>query len=378
MILFFWISAGLAVYPFLIYPLLVFILGRIRPRPVVREGVEQSVTILIPAHNEEGCIAATVENKLSQDYPHDKLQVIVVSDGSTDRTDAIVRGFAGRGVALLRREGREGKAAALNDAIRHATGEVVIFSDANSIFALDAVRRLVENFSDPRVGYVTGSLRFSGVESGIGGGTDAYMRYENLVRTLETRVGSVIGVNGGVDAIRRSLYVDIRKDLITDFVLPLHVISRGFRVLYDDRAQSTEAPNDAAALEFRMRVRVALRALHGLSYMRALLNPLRFPMPAFCILSHKVLRYLTFALLPGAFLSNAALAYHSHFYRGLFILQLLAYLSAVLGLTISLPAPIRKATVVPSYFLLSNAAFAVAVFKFLRGENMATWRPRAG
>lgn len=374
-----WVSVVAIIYPHALYPALVWVMGRVRPRPVRRRAWTPEVTVLIPAYNEVGCIGETVANKLAQTYPAEKLQIIVVSDQSTDGTDEVVRRFADRGVKLLRREPREGKAAALNEAIRHARGEVVVFSDANTLFAPDAIQRLVEDFADEEVGYVTGSMSFV-TESGSasGGGGSAYMRYENGLRALETRAGSIIGVNGGVDAIRRGLYVDIPKQLITDFILPLHVLSTGHRVVYDARVQAREVANKEMSSEFRMRVRVALRALQGLVYMRRLLVPWRHPAVAFSLASHKLMRYGAFAFLPLAFLANAALAVSSPWYRALFVLQVLLYALALLGLQARLPRVLRALTVVPTYFIVSNVAFGVAAVKFLRGQKMATWQPRAG
>jgi cellulose synthase/poly-beta-1,6-N-acetylglucosamine synthase-like glycosyltransferase len=376
----FWASLIAIVYPYAIYPALIWSKGRVWPRPVRRRAHAPSVTVLIPAYNEVDCIGETVKNKLEQDYPPEQLQIIVISDGSTDGTDEVVQGFAERGVRLLRRGPREGKAAALNEAVKQASGEIIVFSDANSLFASDGIRKMVENFADPQVGYVTGNLRFvaGADDSGSGGGNNAYMRYENAVRTVETQAGSIIGVNGGVDAIRRALYVDIPRQLITDFILPLHVVDTGHRVIYDARVSAREVANKEMASEFRMRVRVALRALQGLVYMRRLLNPFRRPAAAFSIISHKILRYGAFVFLPLALLSNAALAVSSPFYRALFVAHALVYALAVLGLWRGLPRPLRALTIVPTYFMVTNAAFAVAVAKFVRGETMATWQPRAG
>ena len=375
----FWVSVFLVAYPYVVYPLLVALIGAFHPRPVAARPIESSITVLIPAYNESRHIAATVQNKLDQNYPESKLEIIVVSDGSSDGTDEIVKGFADRGVLLLRREGREGKAAALNAAILHATGEIVVFSDANSLFDVDALTKIVANFADPEVGYVTGALAFSvsrlGV-SGIGGG--AYLQYENWVRRLETRAGSIIGVNGGVDAIRRALYVEIPKQLITDFVLPLSVIEAGHRVVFDATTRATEAPNEELASEFRMRVRVALRSLQGLEYMRRLFNPVRYPLPAFCLISHKVLRYSGFVFMVLALILNTLLAASSPFYRCLLAVHVSSYLVALIGLVPSLPDFVRKFAVVPGYLVMSNAAFALAAFKFARGDKMATWKPRGG
>jgi len=376
----FWVSVLLVVYPYAVYPLVVLALGGLRPRPVRAQPHNvPAVTVLIPAYNEADCIATTVQNKLEQNYPKDKLQIIVVSDGSSDGTDDIVRQYVGRGVQLLRREGREGKAAALNDAVRHAVGEVIVFSDANSLFDPEAIRYMVENFADSDVGYVTGSLGFlTEVASLSGSGVGAYIRYENLLRRAETNLGSIIGVNGGVDAIRRELYADTPAQLITDFVLPLTVMAGGHRVVFDSRVTSREAANSELTSEFRMRVRVALRALQGIAYMRRLLNPLRYPLASFCLVSHKVLRYLAFVFLLVALVCNIGLAISASFYQVLLAMHLAGYAFALIGLSTRLPPWLRRITVVPSYLLMSYSAFTIAVFKFLRGETMATWRPRAG
>ncbi|CAN5159554.1 glycosyltransferase family 2 protein [soil metagenome] len=373
-----WTSIVLIVYPYLIYPVIVYFLGLMRPRPVKRAAHLPTMSVLIPAYNEVDCIGATIRNKLEQAYPAEKLQIIVISDGSTDGTDEVVRQFADKGVSLLRREGREGKAAGLNDAVRHATGEIIVFSDANTLFGPNALHRIAENFADPAIGYLTGSLEFLAGEGNLSGaGGNAYMRYESLVRRIETRAGSIIGSNGGVDAIRRSLYVDTPAHLITDFILPLTVMAGGHRVIFDPLVTAFEAPNVEVSSEFRMRVRVALRALQGLAHMRRLLNPLRYPLASFCIISHKALRYLGFVFMLSALASNLVLAQDDGFYRGLLLLQLVAYGLALLGF-LRLPGFLRKLTVVPSYLLLSNVAFAIAAFRFLRGDTMAVWRPRAG
>lgn len=376
-----WLLVGAiaaALYPLVGYPLLLQAIALVRPRPVLRQIFTPRVTILIPAFNEAACIAATVENKLAQDYPRELLEIIVVSDASDDGTDAIVATYAARGVRLLRRERREGKAAALNEAIKLARGEILIFSDANSCFATDAVRRLAENFADPDVGYVTGKLEYLHTGATSGRGSSAYMRYENWLRCLESGVGSVIGVNGGIDAMRSGLYQSVPAEQITDFVLPLRVIASGHRVVYDERARSQEEANTELASEFRMRVRVALRALNGLVYVRSALNPRRAPLAAFSIVSHKVLRYFSFLFLATALICNVALARHGHWFAWLLLCQLLFYAIALAGLSRRMPETLRRVAAVPTYFVVSNVAFGIAALRFARGDVVSTWRPRAG
>lgn len=375
----FWWALLLYAYPYTVYPLLVIALGQLRRARVDKAPSTPAVTVLVPAYNEAAVIARTLECLLAQDYPADRLQILVASDGSTDGTDDIVRSFAARGVELHRAEPRRGKAAVLNAAAALARGEILVFCDANAMFAPDALRQLAANFHDPRVGYVTGSLSPQPVGGGpAGGGNSLFTRFENWLRVQETLAGSIIGSNGGVDAVRSRLYWPIPEHLITDLVLPLSVLERGWRVVYDPQARSVEFTNPDTHSEFRMRVRVALRAMQGLWAVRSLLNPLRHPYAAFSIISHKVIRYAGFLCMLAALAANALLAAGSSLYAGLLALQLLAYATALLGFVRGLPPWARRLTTLPSYLLLSYSAFAVASVKFLRGQSMAVWRPRSG
>lgn len=373
---------GLLIYIYVGYPLAVFVLAKIINHGVIKGDIKPKVTILVAAFNEEREIENTVINKLSQDYPMDRLQLIVISDGSTDRTDEIVQNLrnCGRGtVKLLRQEPRQGKTQALNMAVTHATGDILVFSDANSIYAPDAVCRLVRGFVDPTVGYVTGRMVYTNPEgAGIGEGSSTYMDYENLLRAFETRLGSIVGVDGGIDAIRRELYVPMRPDQLPDFVLPLNVIEQGKRVVYEPNALLYESALSGAADEFQMRVRVVLRALWALYDKRNLFNPFRFPLFAWQLLSHKVLRYTAFVPLIGLFFFNSFLVDVNQFFLYFFILQLGAYGFAAVGhLFRSLPAWAAK-LLVPYYFVILNVACAFAFWKFLNREKMVIWRPRGG
>ncbi len=377
MLIVFWLSLLLILHPYVTYPLCLKAWALVRRRPVRRAPIEPGVSVLVPAYNEAEAIAATLEALLAQDYPRDKLQILVVSDCSSDGTDDIVRSFADRGVELLRQAERGGKALGLNAAVRAARHEILVFCDANARFEPSMVRTLVQNFADPSVGYATGQLVLeSAGEVTSGGGV--YLRFEEWLRSAETQVASVIGVNGGCDAIRRELYSDIPRELITDFVLPLRVIAAGRRVAFDPLAHSRETANAELQSEYSMRVRVALRGLQGLVHMRRLLNPFRHPATCFCLVSHKVLRYLAFVLLATALLSNIALAIDSPFYRVLLVLHLLCYALAVCGLLRIGRRTLGMLVVAPAYLLMSYGAFATATWRFLRGQKMATWKPRSG
>lgn len=379
----FWVCLVLLLYIYGGYPTTAFLLARIIGHDVQKADIEPKVTVLIAAFNEERDIEQTVVNKLTQDYPANRLEVIVISDGSTDRTDAIVRELAaGREettLRLLRQEPRQGKTQALNLAATQGTGEILVFADANSIYAPDAIRRLVRGFADPSVGYVTGRMIYTNPgAAGIGEGSVTYMEYENWLRALETRLGSVVGVDGGIDAIRRELYAPMRPDQLPDFVLPLSVVEQGRRVVYEPEAWLYEPALSDAADEFRMRIRVTLRALWALYDRRNLLNPLRFPLFAWQLFSHKALRYAAFLPLAGLFAFNAGVIGSHPFYLWFFILQLGGYGLAAVGHGFrDLPARTAK-LLVPYYFVILNAACALAFWKFLHREKMVIWRPRGG
>ncbi len=375
----FWLLLFLALYPFVIYPALAYVLSRVRARPVRKGGGTPTVSIVIAAHNEAASIRDTLANKLALDYPRDRIEIIVVSDASSDGTDALVQEFAGEGVRLIRQPERGGKSAALNLAVGAASGEIIVFSDANSIYEASTLRALVECFEDESVGYVTGKMIYVHADgSPIGEGCSAYMRYENMLRGWETRLGSIVGVDGGVDAMRRRLYAPLRPDALPDFALPLEVVRQGLRVVYEPsavlREHSVTNPRD----EYRMRVRVALRALWSIRERPDLLNPIRHGLFAWQILSHKILRYGAFVALLLLFAVNGALAVNSEFYRLLFYLQCGGYAAALFGFLLSGRRSLPGVLALPYYFVLIQVASCHAAIKFLAGQKIVVWNPRAG
>lgn len=375
----FFISIFLILYLYLGYPLLVLIISMIKPKHVRREYCEPSVTIIIAAHNEEGVIHSTIANKLDLDYPKDKLDVLVVSDGSIDQTDSIVQQFSDCNVTLIRQEPRAGKTSALNLAITHATGDIVVFSDANSLYATDALRYLVSNFSDQGVGYVSGRMIYTDLNGVINGdGCSAYMKYENYLRRLETKLGSIVGVDGGIDAIRKKLYCPMNADQLPDFVLPLKVVEQGYRVVYESRAVLKEASLKDVADEYRMRVRVSLRALWALYDMRHLLTLRINALFSWQLWSHKVLRYLCFVFLFSAYISNALLLNNGPFYAAFFLIQTFVYIAALLAGSLERKGIDFKLITMARYFALLNLAAAHAFGKFLLRKKQITWTPRKG
>ncbi len=366
-------------YIYVGYPLLALIVAGISREKVKKSPCSPDISILIAAYNEEKHIGATIENKLQLDYPGDKVEIIVISDASEDATDDIIRSYADRGVRYIRQEPRKGKTAALNLAVTKASGEILVFSDANSMYDRDCLRYLMENFADPSVGYVTGKMVYVNPDgSTIGSGCSAYMRYENLLRGIETLIGSIVGVDGGVDAVRKSLYCEMSPDQLPDFVLPLKVVEQGYRVVYEPRALLKEDALKSPEDENRMRVRVSLRALWALFEMRGLLNPLKHGVFSFQLFSHKVLRYLGIVFVVLLYASNLFLLKKALIYKIFFMLQSVVMVSAMAGHWMEKNGRPSGILFVPYYFFLINIAAGQALMRFLKGEKQVTWTPRKG
>ncbi len=373
------LSLFVLVYIYLGYPVLLLALSKFRRREARRGEHIPFVTILIAAFNEEKCIGATIRNKLELNYPKEKLEIIVISDGSSDGTDRIVGAYQPAGVRLIRQEPRAGKTSALNKGVKEARGEILVFSDANSIYDPDALGFLTENFIDETIGYVTGKMIYANPEgSVIGDGCSSYMRYENLLRSLETRIGSVVGVDGGIDAVRKTLYKPMNPDQLPDFVLPLKVIEQGYRVVYDPRAILKEQTLKSYRDEYRMRVRVSLRALWALSDMRHLLNIRKYGLYSWQLFSHKHLRYMAYLFMILAYVSNLVIVNDHPFYFYLFVAQNACYGSAVVSFLLDKSGYRCRPLFIPYYFTLINIASAHASYKFLRGQKQVLWTPRKG
>ncbi len=377
----FWFSLLALFYTYLGYPLIVALLVKIRKQqPTVdKKTIYPHVTIIIAAYNEEDCIATTLENKISLDYPNEKLQIIVISDESEDQTDSIVESFTDRGVTLLRQSPRAGKTSALNLAVPHARGEIIVFSDANSIYAPDAIQHLVANFADKDVGYVTGKMIYTNSDgTTIGDGCSAYMKYENWLREIETSLGSIVGVDGGIDAMRKELYSQLNTDQLPDFVQPLKVVKKGFRVVYEPAALLREASLQESLDEYRMRVRVTLRAFWALKDMHSLLWGTAGYLFAWQLWSHKMLRYFCFIFLLGAYGANIFILREMSFYRVTLILQTACYAGAFASPLLARKNIKFKLFYFCHYFVLLNVAAGHAFVKFAMGKKKIIWKPRKG
>jgi cellulose synthase/poly-beta-1,6-N-acetylglucosamine synthase-like glycosyltransferase len=371
----FWGALVTVAYVYVGYPLLVFLLARLRGRPVRRDADHlPTVSFIIAAYNEEAAIAAKLDNTLALDYPRDRLEVIVVSDGSTDGTDEIVRTrYAGR-ATLLALGGRQGKTMGQNRAAAIARGDILVFSDATTMYRPDCLRKLVRNFADPAVGLVTGDVLY-GREAGATAdrGRAAYWNYESVLRRQESAVHSVLGAAGCVYAMRRRLYTPLPADLISDVVQCVKVVQQGYRAVVDDEALVYEpAESRGIREELERRARVIARSLRGKWYLRDFFHPLRHPWFCWQILSHRLLRWAVPIFLVVAFVANLALL-DRPLYRVLLGAQLAFYATALAGYALERRRIRVRGVTIPLYFCLVNLAPLLALRTLARGDRKVTW-----
>jgi cellulose synthase/poly-beta-1,6-N-acetylglucosamine synthase-like glycosyltransferase len=372
----FWASAAALFYTYAGYPALVWALSRMRPRPVRRAACEPTVSVVITAYNEERDLASKLENTLALEYPPDKLEIIVASDCSDDRTDEIARSYAARGVRLHRQPERLGKTAAQNAAVELARGELILFSDATTLYRADVLRALAPNFADPSVGCVAGKLIYvDRTNSAVGSGAKSYWGYETFLKTHESRACSLIGASGCLYAVRRAAYVPLYNEACSDFIIATKMVEQGLRAVYEPGAVCEEETNRRADKELRMRVRVIAQTYSDLWRHRALMNPLRGGFYAVELLSHKVMRYLVPVFLALIFVSSAMLASRTWFFTALLAGQSLFYFAAALGWLLERAGMRYRLLALSHYFVLANLASVIAFYKFVRGERYARWEP---
>jgi cellulose synthase/poly-beta-1,6-N-acetylglucosamine synthase-like glycosyltransferase len=299
---------------------------------------------------------------------------MVASDGSTDRTDEIVKGFADRGVVLKRVEGRVGKTATQNEAVKAATGDIIIFSDATTKYSKDAIRKIVRNYADEEVGAVSGRYEYvnpTGAPVGIG--TILFWKYENFIKSMQTRIRTITGCCGCIYSVRKEAYVPLPPDIISDLVEPLKIIEKGYRIVFEPEAVAYEETTEKPSEEFKMRIRVITRAMRGILYVKSLLNPFKYPYVSFQLISHKVLRWLIPFFLIGLLVSNYFLLGKHWFYNLVFAGQIVFYLSALIGLLTDRYGHKVKLLAIPLYFCVVNYASFLAFFKTLKGHKTVVW-----
>jgi cellulose synthase/poly-beta-1,6-N-acetylglucosamine synthase-like glycosyltransferase len=369
----FWLCACVIVYVYAGYPIVIQCLARFIGKGVERAAIRPTVTVVIAAYNEAAGIRAKLDNVSSLQYSQGLVDVIVTSDASSDGTDEIVKAYDPSRVRLVRVEGRRGKTACQNVAVQSATGEIVVFTDATTRIEPHALTALTANFADQSVGCAAGSLVYEiANQNPTGAGGAAYWSYEVRLRRAESALGSLVGVSGCLYAVRRSAYRDIAPELISDFVIALHLREQGMRTVLEPAAVCFEETLAQAGQELAMRVRVAVRTIYALVAERRLLNPLRYGRFAWQLWSHKVLRYASPLFWIVALSTSLALAANP-LYLVLFSLQILLIMAGVAGFLLQARRPglLTK----PYYFLLTNVASLLAILRYVKGERIVTWKP---
>jgi cellulose synthase/poly-beta-1,6-N-acetylglucosamine synthase-like glycosyltransferase len=375
----FWSSIAFLFYAYGGFALLVGAVGLVRRRRVRKLPITPSVTLIIAAYNEEEVIAERLDNALAMDYPRERLQILVASDGSTDRTDDIVASYASRGVLLLSLP-RRGKIRTLNAAVARATGKILVFTDANIMCRADTLRALVANFADASVGGVAGHTTYTldpGSESSSYG-ERLYWRYDTWLKKLESQTGSIVSAHGGLYAIRRILFRPIQDGAVTDdFAISTSVIAHGYRLVFEPEALATEVAVPDAQREFRRRVRLMTRGLRGVFLRRRLLNPRKYGFYSVVLASHKLARRLVPVSL--AILGVASLAAWSQgpLYHAAVLAQAFFYGMASVGYLLRRSRVGRlRLLYIPFYYCMANAACAAAWIYALRGRRIEVWQPQ--
>ena len=374
----FWLCFAVCVYIYFGYPALLWIVSRFRSRPVREGDVTPRATFIIPAYNEERNIAAKIENTLSLDYPPERIEVLVCSNGSTDRTDAIVAGFTDPRVQLVALP-QPGKMEALNEGVRRATGDILVFTDADFMLDAHTLRLMARKFADPEVGGVSGARKPGVVRKGdaTGLGEGLYVRWDKLQKVLESRIGSVYAADGLLYAIRRELYVPLddpnRGD---DMTISTNVPLAGYRLLFEPQATAWEDGTIHAKSEFRRKVRIANRCTRAmLGHGRKLFTAGFYTVE---VLSHKVVRHMIPFFLIPMFFASIVLAPVNVFYAIALGGQIAVYALALVGAALrDTRAGYWKVFSVPYYFCFVNAAAFVGLLKLITGQGTKAWSTRS-
>lgn len=373
----FWAGVAGVLYAYVVFPLLMLLAARCGRQDSALKGDTMTATIIVPAYNEEASLEAKIRNVLAADYPEGQLEVLVVSDASTDRTNEIARSFEGHGVRLIVQETRRGKTAGLNRAISIARGEVVIFTDANAAYEPETIRILVAYFNDPGVGLVSGYTKYAVSATGeVAEATNAYTSLERAIKRGESVWGGCVGADGAIFAMRKSLWRPLRDDDINDLALPLSVVGQGYRCLLAEDAFCTEHPGKNLESEFRRQSRITNRSLRAIWRHAHLLNPVRFPTFSFFLFSHKVVRFMVPWLMPASLVALVPLATGSVVYAGFAVLSAMAAVIVLATTTSADGSWLRRRPLVRllNVFVMMNLAMLHGWGKFLSGHSETTWQ----
>ena len=371
---FFWVSLALLAYVYVGYPLIAALRARLWPKPRLRAPIEPPISIVVMAHNEEERIGPRIENLLALDYPRDKVEIVIGSDGSTDATVSRALQYADRGVTVCPFTQHRGKPATINAVVPMVRGDIVVFADARQRFEPQTVRELVANFADPAVGGASGELVLAAHDgtAAAGHGTAFYWRYEKFIRSTEGRADSTIGATGAIYAIRRDLFEPMPDDtLLDDVLIPLRIVRRGYRVVFEPNARALDRASSTARQEFVRKTRTIAGMFQLIAREAWLLNPLRNRL-WFETISHKVLR-LALPMLHAAWLGSNIVLADWGFYGLMLTLQVMFYGAAAVGLSQRDGRRRSIAFTAPAAMCLLLWATVVGFFRFVTNSQQVTW-----
>ena len=374
-IVIFWGAWLVVLYTYVLFPLLLHVLARLfgnrQPAEVAQVETAPRVAMVVAAFNEAHVIYDKLRNTWELDYPRDRFELVIGSDGSSDNTANILRACEDSRLRAFPFSERRGKISVLNDLMQRVDADIVVMSDANTMYAPDAIWKLVRRFSDPKVGCVSGELSLE--QEGGTSGEGLYWKYEGWIKRNEGRLGFLIGCNGGIFAIRRELYEPLPPStIVEDFVLSMRVLEKGHRVEFEPAAKATEPPAVNSKAEMIRKIRIGAGGFQALSLTRSLLHP-KFGLRSFAFWGHKVLRWCVPLALFAGLLANIALAVEQTSYLAALALQAGGAIIAGLAYrTRSRPALPRWTRPI-SYFYLMNFALLCGFFRYLRGTQRVTW-----
>ncbi|HBC46549.1 MAG TPA: glycosyltransferase family 2 protein [candidate division Zixibacteria bacterium] len=367
----FWAGLGLIFWTYFGYYILLKLLSFILIESNHKQKSFPDVSIIVTAHNEEKRIADKIINTLSLDYPPEKVQLIIVSDGSTDRTVEIASGYCGRGVELLVIPGRHGKHYGQGEALKIARNDIVVLSDATTFLDPDSLKNLVGNFVDPKIGCVSGLDKVPGTNNGLSG-EGAYVGYEMKLRDLESRVGSLVGASGSFYAVRKSLTKQWHPNMSNDFYLPIIARMKGFRTILDNSAIGTYSILEDQDREFQRKVRTVVHGIDVLFHFKAILNPFKYGFFSIQVFSHKLMRWLVPFALFIIFAANIPLSVNNEYYYGALACQSFLYLLTLLAFVVK-PLQNNRVIKIPYFFVMANHSILIAWIDFIKGERYITW-----
>lgn len=369
----FCIAAFLIIWTYFGYYAILKVLSLQFSRKQIREDYFPEITFIITANNEEKNIDRKIENTFDQEYPKEKLNIIIVSDGSTDRTEEIIKSYEPKGVRLIAIPERHGKHYGQVLGIEEAATDIVVLSDATTFIDKDAVKNIVRNFADPKVGCVSSTDKPE-LKKGNTSAEGAYVKYEMKLRCLESKVGSLVGASGSFYALRKNLHDKFYADMSLDFYIPILTRMRGYRTVMDLDAIGYYKTLKKPGGEFTRKVRTIVHGIDVLFFFKEILNPFKYGFFAFQIFSHKLCRWLVPFNLILLFSTNLLLLDNGAFYKLLFILQIMLYTVALLAHLIpNLQKPILFR--IPHFFVMTNLSILISWYKYLSGRRYVIWEP---